>query len=106
MMQVPIDSPAWEFGDNASVVNSSTIPQSTLHKQHNALTYHRVFENIATKILYLVLVHVEGRYNSSDILTKALVWANFWPLVQPQLIWKGENIIEKPFPYGHQGYQR
>jgi hypothetical protein len=28
MMGIPIDGPAWTFGDNASVTTSSTIPQS------------------------------------------------------------------------------
>jgi hypothetical protein len=46
----------------------------------------------------LYLVHVEGKYNPSDILSKALGWVNFWPLVQPLLFWKGETIIDKPFP--------
>ena len=29
---VPIDGPAWLFGDNQSVVQSSTIPHSPLQK--------------------------------------------------------------------------
>ena len=37
---VPLDSPAWLFGDNKSVVTSSTIPHSTLSKRWNALSYH------------------------------------------------------------------
>jgi hypothetical protein len=85
-----------EFGDNASGITSSTIPQSTLNKRHNALSYHHVCESIAAKILYLV--HVEGKYYASDIVTKALGWVHFWPLVQPLLFWKGETIIDKPFP--------
>jgi hypothetical protein len=32
MMGIPIDGPAWALGDNASVITSSTIPQSTLNK--------------------------------------------------------------------------
>jgi hypothetical protein len=96
MMGIPIDGPAWAFGDNASVITSSTIPQSTLNKRHNALLYHRVRECVAAKILYLV--HVDGKYNPSDILTKALGWVQFWPLVQPLLFWKGETIVDKPFP--------
>ena len=46
----------------------------------------------------MYLVHVEGKYNPSDILTKALGWVNFWPLVQILLFWKGETIIDKHFP--------
>jgi hypothetical protein len=37
---VPIDGPAWMFGDNHSVITSSTIPHSSLYKRHNALSYH------------------------------------------------------------------
>jgi hypothetical protein len=32
MMGIPIDGPTWAFGDNASVITSSTFPQSTLNK--------------------------------------------------------------------------
>jgi hypothetical protein len=71
MMGIPIDGPAWVFGDNASVITSSTIPLSTLNKQHNVLSYHRVCESIATKNLYLV--HVDSKYNPSDILTKRYI---------------------------------
>jgi hypothetical protein len=55
-----------------------------------------VFVKVLLLILYLV--HVEGKYNPSDILTKALGWVNFQPLVQPLLFWKEETIIDKPFP--------
>jgi hypothetical protein len=63
------------FGDNASVIASSIIPQFTLTKQHNTLSYHYVGESIAAKILHLV--HVEGRVHPGDICTKALGWFNF-----------------------------
>ena len=96
MMGIPIDGPAWMFGDNSSVITSSTIPQSTLNKRHNALSYHRVRECLAAKIIYLL--HIDGKYNPSDVLTKPLGYTHFWPLIQPLLFWKGETIINKPFP--------
>ena len=37
---VPIIGAAIMFGDNQSVVTSSTIPESALNKRHNALSYH------------------------------------------------------------------
>jgi hypothetical protein len=89
MMGIPIDGPAWLFGDNQSVIISSNIPHSNLNKRHNALSYHRVREAIAAEILYFL--HMDGKYNPSDILTKFLHWAKFWPLVQPLLFWKGET---------------
>ena len=90
MMGIPIDGPAWLFGDNQSVVTSSTIPQSTLNKRHNALSYHRVRENIAAGVIHFM--HIAGKTNPSDVLTKYLGWSKFWPLVQPILFWTGETI--------------
>ena len=89
MMGVPIDGPTWMFGDNQSVITSSTILQSTLNKRHNALSYHRICEALAAGII--VFMHVEGRLNPSDIVTKYLGWSKFWPLIQPLLFWKGET---------------
>ena len=45
--EVPLDGPACLFGENKSVVTSSTIPHSTLGKRWNALSYHHVQEAIA-----------------------------------------------------------
>ena len=39
---VPVVEKSYLFGDNQSVVTSSTVPHSSLNKQHNALLYHRV----------------------------------------------------------------
>ncbi len=72
MLGVPIDGPAWMFGDNLSVVLSATIPSSTLKKRWNALAYHRVREAIAAKILHFV--HINGNENPADVLTKHLDW--------------------------------
>ena len=48
---VPIKSKAYMFGDNKSVVTSSTVLHSLPSKRHNILSYHRVREAIAAKIL-------------------------------------------------------
>ena len=49
---VPIKSKAYMFGDNKSVVTSSTVPHSLLSKRHNILSYRRVREAIAAKYLF------------------------------------------------------
>jgi len=90
MMGIPLDGPAWMFGDNPSVIMSSTIPHSNLNKRHNALSYHRVREAISAKVLYFI--HIDGKLNPSDVMTKFLSWPKFWPLIQPFLFWKGETI--------------
>ena len=37
---VPICKKSYMFGDNESVVNSSSIPHAKLHKRHTALSFH------------------------------------------------------------------
>jgi hypothetical protein len=95
MMGLSLDGPSWMFGDNASVLTSSTIPHSTLNKCHNALSYHCLHECIASKMLYLL--HCSVKLNLADMLTKPLGWVSFWPLVQPLFFWTGETIQDKPF---------
>jgi hypothetical protein len=87
MLGVPLDGPAWMFGDNQSVITSSTIPHSSLTKRHNALAYHRVREALAANVMYFI--HIPGIQNPSDVLTKFLQHAVFMPLVKFVLFWKG-----------------
>ena len=76
------------FGDNRSVVTSSTLPQSALNKQHNALSYHQVWEAIAAKVLKFF--HISGEHNPADILSKHTGFPQMWPLIQPLLFWRGK----------------
>ena len=48
---VPIRDKSYMFGDNRSVVTSSTIPNSTISKRHHLAFYHRVREAIAAKFI-------------------------------------------------------
>ena len=65
---VPINSVSYMFGDNRSVVDSSTIPHSKLQKRHQALSWHRVREAIASNML--AFFHIPGEINPADILSK------------------------------------
>jgi hypothetical protein len=91
MLGVPLEGPAWMFGDNQSVLTSATIPHSPLTKRHNALAYHRVREAVAAKILHFL--HLPGTQNPADPLTKFLPYAVFRPLIEPLLFWKGETSV-------------
>jgi len=79
MLGVPLEPEAYLFGDNQSVVNSSTIPHSQLAKRWNALSYHRVREAIAGG--WLVSKHLEGKLNPSDFLTKNLSAQDLNPFI-------------------------
>ena len=56
------------FGDNKSVVNSSTKPHSMLHRRHNALSFHCVCEAIAS--MFVNFTFLDGRFNPADIMSK------------------------------------
>ena len=70
MVGIPINGPALLYGDNMSVVLSTTVPSSVLKKKMLALCYHRVREAIAAKII--VYKHIRSEHNKADILTKPL----------------------------------
>ena len=80
--------PTYMFGDNQSVITSSTIPASLLNKRHNALAYHRVREAIAAGIIRFF--HIAGKSNPADVLSKHSGFQQFWPLIQPILFWLGD----------------
>jgi hypothetical protein len=88
---VPVEGSSILFGDNKSVVTSSTIPHSGLNERHNALSYHRVREAIAAKILKFF--HISGSANPADVLSKHTGHADAWPLIQPLLFWRGQPAV-------------
>ena len=90
---VPIQGRAYLFGDNQSVITSSTIPHSSLSKRHNALSYHRVREAIVARILRFF--KIDGKDNPADILSKHCGHPQMWPHVQPLLFWMGSPLPEK-----------
>jgi hypothetical protein len=101
MLGVPLDGPAWMFGDNQSVITSSTIPHSQLSKRWNALSYHRVREAIAAKILRFHFI--ESKQNPSDILTKSLDHATAWPHIDTLLFRKGDTMSRNNDPHNLRG---
>jgi hypothetical protein len=86
---VPIKGETWMFGDNESVVTSSTIPHSQLSKRHHALSYHYVREAVASDMVNFS--HLPGEWNPSDVLSKHWGHAQVWQLLQPILFWKGNT---------------
>ena len=100
MLGVPLDGPSWMFGDNQSVITSSTIPHSTLSKRWNALSYHRVREAVASGILRFHFI--ESKQNPADILTKPLSHSAMWPHVDTLFFRKGDTASQGP-PHSERG---
>jgi len=83
---VPLDGPAYMFGDNKSVVLSASIPTHGLNKRHNALAFHRVREAIAAKTI-LRFFHIGTKQNPADCETKALPGSTIYNLLKPWIHW-------------------
>ena len=86
---VPLIGKSMMFGDNESVVNSSMIPHSKLHKRHNALSYHKTRDAIAAGILRFIFIRSEE--NPADILSKHWDYPSVWNQLRPLLFWKGDT---------------
>jgi hypothetical protein len=56
--------------------------------------------NVSPWVSSINLLHVDGKNNPSDVLTKFLPYSKLQPLIQPLLFWKGETMVNdnKPFP--------
>ena len=93
-LEVPIMNRAYMFGDNKSVVTSSTIPQSILNKRHNRLSYRIVRETIATNILEFHWCL--SSQNRSDILSKHWDYMKIKDTVRELLDYQGDIILLKP----------
>ncbi len=81
------------FGDNQSVVDSSNTVHAKLHKRHTMLSFHRVREAMASKMLSFT--HIFGESNPADILSKHWGYSQVWPQLRSLLFWAGDTAAEK-----------
>ena len=86
---VPLREKSYMFGDNESVVNSSNTVHAKLNKRHTMLSFHRVREAMASKMLSFI--HILGKINPADILSKHWGYSAVWPQLQPLLFWEGDT---------------
>ena len=68
MMGIPVNEPAFVYGDNIPVIHNTKSPESTLKKKINDIAYHFVRERVARN--EWVITHISSLYNPADILTK------------------------------------
>ena len=70
MLGIPVDGPAYVYGDNQSVLANTTIPDSTLKKKTQSIAYHLIREGVARDEWRTA--YVKSCENPADILTKPL----------------------------------
>ena len=87
----PTSSNSFLFGDNRSVVTSTTLPHSTLTKRHNILVFHRVREAIAAKLM--AFYWIKSAYNLSDMLSKHWDHPTVYPMILKLLITRGNITL-------------
>ena len=82
------------FGDNKTMVDSTSNPSAKLTKRHVILSYHRVREAVAAGIV--ALLHIPGKKNPADILSKAWGYSDVWKTLRALLFWEGDtaDLIE------------
>ena len=85
---IPVKA-SYMFGDNESVVKSTSLPHGKLHKRHNMLSYHKIRECIAAKIFYFL--HCKGDTNPADILSKHWDMPAVWNTLRPIMFWRGDT---------------
>jgi hypothetical protein len=74
MMGIPVNGPAYVFGDNQSVLYNTTIPDSTLKKKSQSIVYHFVREGVARDEWRTTYVNTHD--SAADLLTKTLPTGN------------------------------
>ena len=79
-MGVPLEGPTYVLGDNMSVINNTSKPESTLKKKSNAICSHAVREAVAMG--ECVTGHIHTHFNFADLLTKVLSGSTRWRFVE------------------------
>jgi hypothetical protein len=70
MMGIPVEGPAFIYGDNQSFLANTTIPDSTLKKKRQSIAYQFVREGGARDVWRTMYTNTND--NESDLLTKVL----------------------------------
>jgi hypothetical protein len=93
-LEVPVDHKSFMLGENQAVVMNSSIPHSSLNKRRNALSYHRVWEMIAAKILGFYWI--DGKLNPTDKVRKHWAYCQIWHLPKLLLFYSGNpgDLVE------------
>jgi len=75
--------------DNQAVLINMQFPSSNLKKKHNAVAYHKTREAVAAKII--MVGHIRGDINVSDILTKPKGPMDYYRLLRAVMYGKNDT---------------
>ena len=80
MFGIPVDEPAFVYGDNQSVLVNSSMPASTLKKKSQAIAFHFVREGCAADEWRTT--YINTNLNVADLMTKPLSGEKRWRFVR------------------------
>ena len=80
MFGIPVDEPAYVYGDNQSVLCNTSLPQSTLKKKCLAIAFHFVREGCARDEWRTT--YINTHFNLADLMTKPLAGDKRWGFVR------------------------
>ena len=90
MMGIPVDEPAFVFGDNQSVLANTTKPGSTIKKKCHSIAYHFIREGCSRDEWRTAYINTAE--NIADLLTKPLPSGEKrWYFVSKILHWIGST---------------
>ena len=71
MMDIPVETPIYVYGDNQSVLANTMIPDSALKKKSQSIAYHFDDEGVVRD--EWCTAYVKMHDNEADLLTKLLL---------------------------------
>ena len=87
---VPIREKSYMFGDNKTIVDSSSKPHAKLHRRHNTLSFHHVHEAVVS--MFISFTYLDSKYNPADIVSKH--WGHYqqiWTMLKLILFFCGDT---------------
>ena len=70
MMGISISGPSYIYGDNMSVINNTSRPESVLRKKSNSVCYHAFYESVAMG--KSLVGNIPSKENIAGLLPKVL----------------------------------
>ena len=70
IMDIPVSSLSYIYGDNMSVIHNSSRPESVLRKKSNSVFYHAICESVLMS--ESLVGHISSKENVADLVTKVL----------------------------------
>jgi hypothetical protein len=69
--------------------NSCVMPKARLHKRHVLISFHRIREAVAARILHFI--HIPGANNPADVLSKLWGYQSVKTVLKAMLFWQGDT---------------